>query len=51
VKDWVKLLYAVVFLVLAILAVQYFPRMYWTEYVKWSFVVFCVFATGHFITR
>lgn len=50
-KDWAKLLYATLFLVLGILAYQFFPKMYWTDYIRWGFIIFCAFATGHFITR
>jgi len=50
-KDWAKLVYATLFLVLAIVTIQFFPKLLWWEYVRLSFIVFCVFATGHFITR
>ena len=51
-KEWAKLIYATIFLVLAVLTIQFFPdKEPLIFYVKWSAFLFCLFATGHFITR
>ena len=51
-KEWLKLGFAIIFLALGILTVNFFPaKEPLIFYVKWSAFLFCLFGAGHFITR